>query len=144
MSFDRFDPGAWLANFRKPVATPATPATVATAEKDAASTVAIVAGVAAQAPQELKIQPPALRLSAPLEAILARFPGAEVVRLTRYDVPDHSQLEPLAPAGHVLGICAQCRDQDGMARRWLDRRRNVVVWLHLECRRHYWLTGETP
>jgi hypothetical protein len=78
-------------------------------------------------------------LPAPLEAILDRFPGAEIVSLCRYDVPDHSQLEPLAPAGHVPGTCAQCRD--GSARRWLDRRRNVIVWLHLECRRHYWLRG---
>jgi hypothetical protein len=85
-------------------------------------------------------------LPGPLEAILARFPGAEIVSLTRYDVPDPSQLEPVAMADHWPGTCAQCRDPDGMEARWLDRRRNVVIWLRPECRRHYWLsrTGEAP
>jgi hypothetical protein len=79
-----------------------------------------------------------------LEAILDRFPGAEIASLCRYDVPSSSQLEPLAPAGRTLGICAQCHDQDGKAVRWLDRRRSVIVWLHAECRRHYWLAREMP
>src|SRR5262249_8029567 len=80
--------------------------------------------------------PPAILAS--LEAILARFPGSEIIGVRRYDLPDHAQLEPLHMAGRQPGTCVQCRDPDGAAVWWLDRRRNAVVWLHTECRR-YWL-----
>jgi hypothetical protein len=73
-------------------------------------------------------------LPATIETILDRFPGTEIIRVTRYDLPDW--LVPLDMAGQP-GLCAQCRDPDGMAVRWLDRRRFATVWLHPECRRHW-------
>jgi len=141
MGFERFDPDAFLASKNQKLEPPpATPATVATVLPSPPSTVATVAGVAGGIPQNEKSSPSVVTLSTGLEAILTRFPGSEIVSLTRYAVPDPSQLEPLAPVGHVPGTCAQCQDPDGQATRWLDKCRNVVVWLHPECRRRYWLT----
>jgi hypothetical protein len=84
------------------------------------------------------------RLRTALEVILDRFPGAEIVSLCCYDLRDHSQLEPLNTAGHLASTCAQCRDQDGRAARWLDKRWNAVVWLHTECRRHWLARDKFP
>jgi len=138
MGFDRFDPATFLAGLQKNEKSEAPPAKVAKAAKVSEADDLTLAGLATLAGGTFQNQKFRLGLPASLEAILARFPGSEIVSVTRYDVPGPSELEPLDTAGRESGVCAQCRDPDGQATRWLDRRRNVVVWLHSECRRHYW------
>jgi hypothetical protein len=152
MGFDRFDSDAFLAELQKDEKLElhsAKAAKVAKAFEGREATLAGLAILAEEQPRKLKIRAREIRLPeapsksskpvlpAALEAILARFPGTEIVSVRRYDLPEPSQLEPLAMADHPPDVCAQCRDPDGLALRWLDRRQNIVVWLHKECRRHY-------
>jgi hypothetical protein len=140
-AFDRFDPDDFLGprkNEKSGACSHAQAAQVAQVLGGDGSACATSAAFACAQPWKSKIQSSATRsFPASLETILARFPGSEIVSVHRHGLPGYSQFEPLDMTGHHRGTCVQCRDPDGMALRWLDRRRSAVVWLHPECRRHY-------